>query len=283
MISRSSLAAALLTAALLAGQRAAAEVPRRVMSINLCSDQLVLALLPPSRITSVTYLSRDRDESYLSAEAWKVGVNHGTAEEVVSQRPDLVIAGSYTTPATRLLLEQAGIPLLALPPANDFQEIRQETREVGHAVGADARAEQLIRQMDATLAELAATAPKRSITIVGWDGGGSVPGRGTLFNAIITAAGAVNLGASPGLRSTRFDTERLLFVHPDLLAFGDATIAAPAMRNAPLMLPLVRHLYAGREIVYPELLYRCGLPQTAQAAVQIRRKMLQVLHAVPPT
>ncbi|MGH8150259.1 MAG: ABC transporter substrate-binding protein [Steroidobacteraceae bacterium] len=262
---------------------AAPPVPQRVMSINLCADQLVLALLPPSRITSVTYLSRDPDESLLSSEAWRVSINHGTAEEVVSERPDLVIAGTYTTPATRELLAKVGIPLLALPSANDFQEIRDVTRRVGRAVGEEAKAESLIRQMNSTLAQLAATEPKRRITIVGWDGGGSVPGEGTLFNAIITAAGAINLGASPGVASTRFDTEQLLFVHPELLAFGDVTIATPAIRNSVLRQPLVRHLYRDRTIVYPELLYTCGLPQTADAAVQIRRKMLELLHSVPPS
>lgn len=262
---------------------AAAPAPRRVMSINVCADQLVLALLPPSRITSVTYLSRDPDESFLSPEAWRVGINYGTAEEVVSERPDLVIAGSETTAVTRRLIREAGIALLTLRPANDFQDIRALTGLVGRAVGEDVKAEALIRRMNATLARLAATAPQRRITIVGWDGSGSVPGRGTLFNAIVTAAGAVNLGASPGLRSTRFDTEQLMFVHPDLLAFGDADIAAPSMRNGPLRQPLVRRLYAGRTIVYPELLYNCGLPETAAAAVQIRREMLRVLRAVPPS
>ena len=31
----------------------------RVMSISLCTDQLLLALLPPERITSVTWLAHD--------------------------------------------------------------------------------------------------------------------------------------------------------------------------------------------------------------------------------
>ncbi len=42
---------------------------QRVMSLNLCADQLLLDLLPPARITSVTYLSRQRNESYLSPAA----------------------------------------------------------------------------------------------------------------------------------------------------------------------------------------------------------------------
>jgi iron complex transport system substrate-binding protein len=276
-----SLLMALLALPLLAQQPASAP-PQRIMSINLCSDQLLLDLVPLSRITSVTYLSRDPSDSALSTEAWKVPTNYGTAEEVVRDHPDLVLAGSYTTPATRLVLKAVGIPVMELEPANDFEQIREQTRKVAHAIGADAQAERLIRQMDATLAQLSATAPKHRITIVGWEGSGYVSGRDTLFDAIISAAGAVNIGAAPGLHSTRFDTEQLLMSRVDLLAFGDARVATPAMRDAPLRLPIVRRIYAGREIVYPELLYSCGLPQSAQAAVQIRRVMLSVLHTAPP-
>ena len=259
-----------------------AAVPQRVTSLNLCSDQLLLELLPPDHIASVTYMSRESYQSYRTAEARRVGVNHGQAEQIVAERPDLVIAGLYTTPQTRFLLKSVGIPLLELPPANNFQEIRDITRRVAHAVGADEQAERLIRQMDDTLARLAATKPSRPITIIGWDGGGYVPGKDTLFDAIVSAAGAVNVGAAPGLRSGGVDTERLLMLHPDLLAFGDATLAAPALHTAPLFNPAVRRMYRGRAIRYPELLYSCGLPESAQAALQIRRVMLQVLGSKTP-
>lgn len=251
------------------------------MSISLCTDQLLLDLLPPSRIISVTYLSREPDESYLSGEAWKVGVNYGTAEEVVKEQPDLVLAGTYTTPATRLLVKEVGIPVMELPPANTFQEIREQTLEVGRVLGAEARAERLVHQMDATVVGLARTAPKRRITIVGLDGAGSAYGRDTLFNALVSAAGAVNLGASTGLRAQSFDTERLLWVQPDLLAIGDATIAAPSLETSYLIQSLLRHRFAGREIIFPELLYSCGLPQSVDAAVQLRRVMLRALRHRP--
>jgi iron complex transport system substrate-binding protein len=248
------------------------------MSINLCTDQLLLNLLPPERITSVTFLSRERYESYLSAEAWQVGINHGAAEEVIRDRPDLVLVGSYSTPDTARLIKAVGIPVLEMEPANSFQDIRDQTRRLGHLLGVDTRAERLLAQMDAKLAQLKATRPDRPISIVGWEGGGAVPGEGTLSDAIFSAAGAVNLGASPGLRLGRFDAEQLILLHPDLLAYGNALIAAPSLQEAPLDLPPIRRLYAGREIVYPELLYNCGLPQSADAAIQIRQTMLTALR-----
>jgi iron complex transport system substrate-binding protein len=255
---------------------------QRIMSLNLCANQLLLDLVPPSRITSLYFYSRTRDPAFFTAEAWRIGINFGAPEELLRERPDLIVAGLYTSAATRQLVKAVGIPMLELAPASSFQDIRKLTLQVGHAVGEDARAHQLIGQMDAKLAQLASTAPQHPVRIVGWDGGDgsdSVPGRGTLFDAIITAAGAIDLGASSGLRSTRFDSEQLLMARPDLLAFGDSSIATPSMRARPLMQPVVRHIYAGREIVYPDLLYTCGSPQTADAVIQVRQMMLRIQQA----
>jgi len=43
---------------LLVPQLSAAATPQRVMSLNLCADQLLLALLPEQRIVSLSWLSQ---------------------------------------------------------------------------------------------------------------------------------------------------------------------------------------------------------------------------------
>ena len=252
--------------------------PQRVMSLNLCADQMVLDLLPPERITSVSWLAREGYGSYLAEKASHVAINYGTAEEVLAQQPDLVIAGLYTATTTRMLLKQVGAPLIELPPAEDFDAIRANARLIGRALGEEARAEAEIREMDATLAELAATAPKRRIVIAGWDGSGAVPGAKTLFAAILNAAGAENIAVGHGNEGyVRFDLEQLLVSHPDLLAYGDSNASMPAIRTENRRHPALRRLYDGREFIYPQLLYTCGLPQSAQAARELRKAMTDML------
>jgi iron complex transport system substrate-binding protein len=41
----------------------AAPGPQHVMSLSMCTDDLLLELLPPERITSITYYSRDPNNS----------------------------------------------------------------------------------------------------------------------------------------------------------------------------------------------------------------------------
>ena len=86
---------------------AAAQSPQHVMSLSVCTDALLLDLLPSSRIASVTFLSRDPSNSSLWPQAAKVPINYGSAEEVFAEKPDFVLAGTYTTPATRMLVKKA--------------------------------------------------------------------------------------------------------------------------------------------------------------------------------
>jgi iron complex transport system substrate-binding protein len=256
-----------------------ADKPVRIMSISLCTDAQLIELVEPDRITSVTYLSRQRGYSSHLPQAAHLRINHGLAEEVLADKPDLVLAGTYTTPATRALLKRFKVPLLEVPPANDFEQIRETMLTVSEALGESERARRLLEKMDATLRELETTRPHRTIRVVGWNGGGSVPGDGTLFGAILRAAGGTNIAAEPGLQSSHFGIERLLVSHPDVLAYGSANLETQSLRTDADQHPLILKLYSHRRIQYPELLFSCGLPESAEAARAMRTLLLKAMDA----
>ncbi|HEY0266539.1 MAG TPA: ABC transporter substrate-binding protein, partial [Rhizomicrobium sp.] len=173
----------------LAGQAAAAPFdsgarPRAVhiMSLKVCTDALLLDLVPASRIASITFLSREKAALRHWPRAANIAVNHNTAEEILATRPDLILTDSFTAPALRPLLAKTGARVMEVPPAENFGQIRAVTRLVAHAVGEEARGEALIARMDADLRTLAAHRPKTPITVAGWGGGGYVPGTGGLFD-----------------------------------------------------------------------------------------------------
>ena len=252
--------------------------PARVMSLNMCTDQLLLNLLPPSRITSVTFLSHASSNAALSAQARQVGINYGTAEEVLAQRPDLIVSGDSSTPTTRAILDRAGYRLYEVASADTFEEIRETTRKLGRELGEEGRAEALLAQMDATLNGLIRTMPAQKITVVAWDGGGFVPGRGLLFNEILSVAGGINIAAvDSNDYLVDFDLEELLQARPDLIAYASATLEAPSLTTQVLRHPIVRRLYEDRQITYADNLYICGLPQSAEAAKNLRAAMLKAV------
>lgn len=253
---------------LLSGQGMAAP-PQRIMSLKICTDELLMDLVPPSRIASITFLSREKAALKLWPEAAEIPVNHNSAEEVLATHPDLVLTDTFTTPEMRRVLAQSGAKVVEVPPAESFGQIRAVTRLVGDAVGARPRADALIAKMESTLRGLAATKPSRPIRVMGWGGGGFVPGRESLFNAVLTAAGGIDIAGRDGY----FDVESLIAARPDVLLYGDDYIDTPSLRMDQNAHPVLLKLYRHRRIVYPAALFNCGVPQSADAAKQLRGQL----------
>src|SRR4051794_10636643 len=83
--------ACILAASLLASVGAPAPGAVRVASLNLCTDELLLLLAPPSRIVSVSYLSQDPLESPLWHQARRFHGNDGSLLSVAPLTPSLVL------------------------------------------------------------------------------------------------------------------------------------------------------------------------------------------------
>jgi iron complex transport system substrate-binding protein len=279
------LIALLAAAALVPAVPAAAAKPRRVMSMNQCADQLVMMLLDPGRIGSVTYLAQSGAVSpALAAKARGLRTNHGLAEEVLAQKPDLIVAGAVTTPLTRRLARQIGIPLIALKPARSFEDIRSQMRRLGQALGEPARAEAWIARMDATLAELARTAPAHRIAVAAWNGAGRAPGKASLFDAILTAAGGYDVAANDGASERSLDLEQLLTLkpQPEVLLYGVSQRTRAGARAEVVRHPVLLRAYGSRRLSYPENAYACGTPYAADAATDLRKAMLSAVTRAEP-
>jgi iron complex transport system substrate-binding protein len=265
---------AFMAATVLAASGAPAQAdrpPQRIMSMMQCNDLLVLAMVPKQRIASVTYLAHDAVAAIMPGADRGIAINHGTAEDIIRQQPDLILAGAYSTPTARRLAKTVGARLVEIPPVNSFEDIRQVTRQVGALVGEPAKAERMIAQMDATLADLAAHRPKRAVTVAAWSGADSVPGKGTLIDEMIRLAGGTNIAAKlENAHYSSFGVEELLAAKPDAILQGRNDWTAPSLRGALAGHPLVKRLYTGRSITYPVPAVVCGMPQTADVVRGLR-------------
>ncbi len=247
--------------------------PQRIMSLSVCTDLLLLQLVPKARIASVSFLAHQRVEVIMPGADEGVAVNRALAEDIIQQKPDLIIGSRYSTPQTRSIAKRAGARVVEFDEASDFAGVAALVRQAGAAVGEPERAEALVAEMNAKLARLEETGPKTAYSVVAWNGGDWVPGQGTLSNAIIEAAGARNIAAKPGFRSTNFSVEQLLADPPDALMYGSDIDHLPSLHQDQGQHRVVRKLYAGRTVTYDEGPHLCGLPQSADAAVDLRRKL----------
>ena len=108
----------------------ASDQPARIVSLNMCTDQLLVDLVAPERIAGISFLGTDTTLSAEARRLTKFKTLRGTAEEVLALKPDLVIAGEYTTGATVDLLRRLGQTVLLVPLANDFDGMRATIRQI---------------------------------------------------------------------------------------------------------------------------------------------------------
>lgn len=169
-------------------QPAAARV--RAASINLCADQYLLALAPREDIVAVTPPAADPARSGEAARAAGIPVDHGTAEEIVRLKPDLVLADGFSDSATVALIRRLGIPVLVLPSPTSFEGIIANVRLAARALDRQEDGEELIRGVGASLqADARAEGAKAPPIVAALEPGGLIEGRGTLIDQAIRLAG----------------------------------------------------------------------------------------------
>lgn len=251
---------------------AATPRPQRIVSLNLCTDQILLQLVGRERIAALSFLSQDPYSDALYEQARGLPTVRGHAEEVLKLEPDLVLVGSFTTRHTTALLRRFGIPVLAIPGANSFEDVASELRSVAAAVGEVERGETLLRQFDARRAELAATHRNPRPVGMQFTSGGYSAGSGTLNHDILRAAGHDNGAALGGLAGYgQVPLERLIEQRPAVILGSDYRRNTPTLGNRLLQHPAILGLGA-REVVLPARYTICGglwnLAASAQLAAE---------------
>lgn len=199
--------------------------PARVVSINLCTDQLAMLLAAPGQLVSVSDIARDPLSSAMAAEAMAWPVNHGLAEEVFLLDPDLVLAGTWTSRATVDMLRRLGVPVAEFAPAGSVAEVRQGIVDIGAALGRTAAATDMLADFDARLAALTADlgtlrpddAPRAAL----YYANGYTTGEHSLAGDVLGMAGFRNIADEGDLAGRWFIAlEELLLADPDLVITG---------------------------------------------------------------
>ena len=264
---RLALLAALLAPALAGAAPAAppspTTPPARVVSMNLCTDQLAMLLAAPGQLVSVSHLARDPQMSAMVAEAAAYPPNRGRAEEVYLMRPDLVLAGTYDGPPVAMLA-RLGVPVVTLAPPTSLAETRAAIRTIGQALGRAPAAEAMLAQFDARLARLAHPAGEGAPLAATWGPNGYSAGAESLAGDVLKTAGFALLSERLGMAgSGTVPLETLVLADPALIVTGRRFPGASRAEET-LTHPALTHLHA-RRIEIPDADWACGIPQVLDA------------------
>jgi iron complex transport system substrate-binding protein len=218
---------ALMLAALPLTSFAAAQ-PTRIVSLNPCIDGLLVELAPREHIAAISHYSRDPWRSTIADIARTLPITYETAEEVVSIKPDLVLAGRHSALATRNALSRVGIRFELFDVPMSIAESHEQVRRLAALLHETDRGEALIARIDAAMEHARPAADTPRLTAAVYQPGGLTAGKDTITDELMGIVGLENAPARYDVRQHRpIGLEQLLQMPPDILLVGDTTEAAP--------------------------------------------------------
>jgi iron complex transport system substrate-binding protein len=253
--------------------------PQRIVSLNLCTDQILIDLVPRSRISALSHVATDASVSSIADRAKGIRRVRGEAEEVLALDPDLVITTEFSTPTTVSMLERLGRRVVKVPFASDIASVRDVVRRIAEAVGEADTGNAIIAKLDQRLAALAmpaSTAPAPTVVIFQVNSIASATG--TLEDEALRIAGFRNLATELHLEpGGRVALEAIVANPPDLLVLSGPsdeyrTVVADALTH-----PALRAVMRDRAtLVVPWRHWLCGTPDIAaaiEALADARRRL----------
>ncbi|MGF1649883.1 MAG: ABC transporter substrate-binding protein [Hyphomicrobiaceae bacterium] len=276
--------AMLATCAAMAAPVAAA--PQRIVSINACTDQLLLALADRAQIQALTHHVDDPSMSYFSDRAEGVLRIRGQAEEVLKLEPDLVVAGRFTRRETRQRLAYLGLRVELFSTPATLAETRATILNAADIFGQPERGRAAVEALDRQIARVRPIAA--GVRVLQLQRRGFVSGAGTLIDDLLRSVGARNAGAEVafGGRVVRTDLETILKLAPDAIllfssdpeatrlpGFGPILDQGQALLAHPALAGVVPR---DRWIAIPSNTVTCGGPQVAAALGLVAQRLAEI-------
>ena len=164
-----------------------ADMPARVVSMNLCTDQLAMMLAAPGQLVSISRIALDPLSSAMADVAVNYPVNSGQAEEIYALSPDLVLGVTYSDPLAVRMLRDLGVEVVQFPIVSHLADIPGAVRQMGDVLGREATAEIIAREvevrLEAVVVEVGEAAPEAAFFFAN----GYSLGAGTLSHDIVTS------------------------------------------------------------------------------------------------
>ena len=244
----------------------AANLPRLV-SMNVCTDQLLLTLADPEQILGLSRFSRDGWQSQAADNIKRYPVLSGGAEDVLLMKPDIVVASAFDKRSTRELLKSKGFRLAELAVPRTLEEARRQIRETGDITGHPDRAAAEIARLDAALARARRAVSERHYRVLPLSRRGWVAGSDSFVGSLLAETGLRSAAGDLGFAFGGFASlEAIVNLRPDFIVVSQAGDHARDDGQAFLLHPALERFYPPKKrIVIPERLTECGGVMLAEA------------------
>lgn len=273
MCNRFAFAIAVAALAMPAGASAAP----RIVSMNICTDQLLLAIADPAQIVGLSRFSGNPTQ-WAGEKARRFPVLSGGAEDVLMLKPDVVAASDFDKRSTRELLKANGQNLVEFPIPRTLDDVRAQIRRMGDLAGHPERAVAEIARFDAAISGAKQAVAGKRFRMLPLSRRGWVAGRDSFVGAILAEAGLVSAAGELGIGFGGFvSMEEIIRLKPDFLVVSDAGERAEDDGRAFLLHPALERFYPrSKRIVIPERLTECGGVHLADALNALSAELKRV-------
>ena len=256
----------------------AAAPPRRVVSFNVCADQLVVALADPEQIAALSPYAADPSLSVVAAKARAFRRLDWQAESTIAIAPDLVVIGDTDRAVTKQILRAQGLRLHEIALVADLATARAQIAEVAAVLGHPERGQRMLAELDAARARLAAAPKPPLATALLFGRGGYTAGEKSLAAALLAEAGLEPPPGAPRGYGGFVPLERMLVLAPDAIVL-DSLPSAQDQGSYNLSHPALAALYPpARRLILPTRYTLCGGPALI-AALDYLAETLTRLHS----
>jgi iron complex transport system substrate-binding protein len=262
--------------AVLAVAAARADPPGRFVSINLCTDELLLDLAGPGQIAGLSPLAAEAARRAGISLPAGARVLSGTAEEIMVIRPDAVLSSRFMRRQTREFIAARGIRLEEFDVIRTVADVRAQIVRAAALLGNEAKGAARTAELDAALERLRAARAGRPLRVLPLSRRGWSAGQATILGDLLAHAGLSHAGGEAGIG--RFvSLEAALGSGADAILLSSDTPAAEDQGQALLAHPaLARAFPRGRRILVPEALTVCGGPRLPEAIDMLAREIARL-------
>lgn len=259
-----------------AGCAMADDRAQRIVSINLCTDQLLLLLAERQRIASVSFMASNAIYSAYAERVGDLPLNHARIEEIVAYQPDLVLAYELSDSMLVNFLRRLGyrVELVAVPET--LTQVSDTILSVAELLGERDRGVAVVEQMSQHLAQAEARhAGKQRPLAVIYGPNGYSPGANTLSGSVLETAGFRNLSRQMDNNyGATIPLEQLLFHRPEVFVISDEEPNVNSMAQKKLSHPALRRTMTNARVAHVTARYwSCPTPEIVNAVDELERAL----------
>lgn len=251
--------------------------PGKILSVNLCADQMLIALAPRGRIVALGPFSRDPLLSFFSQRAETFPQVRARSEALFQMEADAITVGPFDNAFMRQMMRRRKIEEIVVGRWTSIGEVLRGVASFAKAIGESAAGQQLVDEIQSSmkgLQGLVDRTPAPSFLILHRRG---FVGEGGLVSELLEMAGLVD--AAKGQASRFLSVESVIALRPSLLVVSGRNLKSEDRGLELLEHPALTLLYPGeRRITTPDILTTCGGPSTPALIHHLRDELKAWAH-----